>query len=188
MVINLDLKSFENLGWISIFSIDIFSQVFHYFLSSCFWSKIIILIFFYILWIFDTPYYKVLINQESELQILQKRYLNKISLLRIVYQSKVYAGHVLVTITSLWQVAQWVSRTPPHNTLPAFLSLNVTKVHLDCYEYFISEIVLSMKNKSCSEKLDWSFWEIKILKSSCHPKSLDPKYPNSTSSLFPDVE
>ena len=111
---------------LNIFDWFFYSQVFQYFFSVCFWSKTFILIFFYILWIFNTPYYKVLINHLSELQIVQKSYLYKISLLRIVYQSKVYAGHVLVTITSLWQVAQWVSRAPPHNTLPAFLSLNGT--------------------------------------------------------------
>ena len=31
---------------------------------------------------------------------------------------------VLVTVTRLWHVAQWVSRAPPHHTLPAFLNLN----------------------------------------------------------------
>ena len=31
---------------------------------------------------------------------------------------------VLGTVTSLWNVAQWVSGAPPHHTLPVFLSLN----------------------------------------------------------------
>ena len=31
---------------------------------------------------------------------------------------------VLLGVTPLWHVAQWVSRAPPHHTLPAFLNLN----------------------------------------------------------------
>ena len=31
---------------------------------------------------------------------------------------------VLLTVTLLWPVAQWLSRAPPHHTLPAFLNLN----------------------------------------------------------------
>ena len=31
---------------------------------------------------------------------------------------------VLVTVTRLWHVAQWVSRAPPQPTLPTFLNLN----------------------------------------------------------------
>ena len=31
---------------------------------------------------------------------------------------------VLLGVTVLWHVAQWVSRAPPHHTLPAFLNLN----------------------------------------------------------------
>ena len=30
----------------------------------------------------------------------------------------------LLWVTPLWHVAQWVSRAPPHQTLPAFLNLN----------------------------------------------------------------
>ena len=30
----------------------------------------------------------------------------------------------LLTVTPLWHVAQWVSRAPPHHTLPAFRNLN----------------------------------------------------------------
>ena len=33
----------------------------------------------------------------------------------------------LLGLTPLWHVAQWVSRAPPHNTLPAFLNLNGSK-------------------------------------------------------------
>ena len=31
---------------------------------------------------------------------------------------------VLLGVTQLWHVAQWVSRAPPHYTLPAFQNLN----------------------------------------------------------------
>ena len=31
---------------------------------------------------------------------------------------------VLLGVTSLWQVALWLSRAPPHHTVPAFLNLN----------------------------------------------------------------
>ena len=31
---------------------------------------------------------------------------------------------VLLGVSLLWHVAQWVSRAPPHHTLPAFLNLN----------------------------------------------------------------
>ena len=34
---------------------------------------------------------------------------------------------VLLGVTLLWHVAEWVSRAPPHHTLPAFLNLNGTK-------------------------------------------------------------
>ena len=30
----------------------------------------------------------------------------------------------LLGVTALWHVAQWVSRTPPHHTLPAFVNFN----------------------------------------------------------------
>ena len=33
---------------------------------------------------------------------------------------------VLLRVTPLWQVGQWVSRAPPHYTRPAFLNLNGT--------------------------------------------------------------
>ena len=36
---------------------------------------------------------------------------------------------VLQGVTPFWQVAQWVSRAPPHHTLPAFLDLNGMKSH-----------------------------------------------------------
>ena len=38
---------------------------------------------------------------------------------------------VLLGVTPSWQVAQWVSRAPPHHTLPAFLNLNGT---FDCWK------------------------------------------------------
>ena len=38
---------------------------------------------------------------------------------------------VLVTIPPLWHVAQWVSRAPPHHTLPAFLNLDGRKIYSD---------------------------------------------------------
>ena len=34
----------------------------------------------------------------------------------------------LLGVTPLWQVAQWVSRAPPHHTIPAFLSLMGTLI------------------------------------------------------------
>ena len=34
---------------------------------------------------------------------------------------------LLVTVTPLWHVAQWVSRAPQHHTLPAFLNLDGKK-------------------------------------------------------------
>ena len=34
---------------------------------------------------------------------------------------------VLIGVTPLWHVAKWVSRAPPHRTLPTFLNLNVTE-------------------------------------------------------------
>ena len=34
---------------------------------------------------------------------------------------------VLLTVTQLWHVAQWVSRAPPHHILPVFLNLNATE-------------------------------------------------------------
>ena len=37
---------------------------------------------------------------------------------------------VLLTLTQLWHVAQWVSRAPPHHTLPAFLYLNGIKIFI----------------------------------------------------------
>ena len=37
---------------------------------------------------------------------------------------------VLLGVPSLWHVAQWVSRAPPHHTLPTFLNLNYMKLEL----------------------------------------------------------
>ena len=42
-------------------------------------------------------------------------------------QADLRDSFVLVGVTPLWLVAQWVSRAPLHRTLPAFLYLNGTK-------------------------------------------------------------
>ena len=39
-------------------------------------------------------------------------------------------------VIPLWRVAQWVSRAPSHHTLPAFLNLTGSIVHIKIYSLF----------------------------------------------------
>ena len=43
---------------------------------------------------------------------------------------------VLLGVTQLWHVAQWVSRAPPHHTLPAFLNLYGTRRVIDPFKFW----------------------------------------------------
>ena len=61
------------------------------------------------------------ITTKSQLCILKFNYhkdLNK--------QGDLRNSLILVGVTPLWHVAQWVSRAPQHHTIPAFLDLNGT--------------------------------------------------------------
>ena len=42
----------------------------------------------------------------------------------------------LLGVTPLWQVAQWVPRSPPHNALPAFPNLSGTNIISRVFEIF----------------------------------------------------
>ena len=44
-------------------------------------------------------------------------------------------------VTSLWHVAQWVSRAPPHHTLPDFLNLNGNKFNKLNLKHILLEII-----------------------------------------------
>ena len=56
---------------------------------------------------------------------------------------------VLLEVTPLWYLVQWVSRTPPHHTLPAFLILNGIS-----YIYEPNFIFIKVKNF----KFWWMVW------------------------------
>ena len=66
---------------------------------------------------------------------------------------------VLLGLTPLWHVAQWVSRAPPHHTLPAFLNLNGTPTFNDKSDRFfrsfrkIFNFTIIRKDKKCRAKL-----------------------------------
>ena len=67
---------------------------------------------------------------------------------------------VLPGVTALWHVAQWVSRAPPHNALPAFLNLNGIKIK--------------------KSRENFSSWRMRDSHHTCHTKRLLAKQKSFT--------
>ena len=81
-------------------------------------------------YLFKTNYFMTLTMIIGQDSILDDSILNrtKSSFLYVPLRSKKQGdlrnSFVLLEVTALWHVAKWVSRAPPHHTIPTFLNLN----------------------------------------------------------------